>query len=151
QRAGVRRLADGQRLAEDGDGPGVADPGRFTAGVGNLPAVVDQPAPAAVDADLPGFLALTADHDALVRVVTLAAIAHSGDLLPCGAAPSILPGAARHITPERTPAPPVPRRLRDSGSGAGGTGRRRRGARTWRAAGSDRATRPGCGSRSRGP
>jgi hypothetical protein len=38
-----------QRLAEDGDGSGVTDPGRLATVVGDLPALEDQQAPAAVD------------------------------------------------------------------------------------------------------
>src|SRR6185437_5648629 len=68
QRTGLRRLACGQRLAEDGYGSGIADPGGLTSVIGDLPALHDQPVLAAVDADLPGFGALTADHDALVLV-----------------------------------------------------------------------------------
>ena len=40
-----RRLAGIQRLAEDGYGSGVADPGGLTVVVGNLPALKNQPAP----------------------------------------------------------------------------------------------------------
>src|SRR5205823_2745761 len=82
QRTGLRRLAGIQRLAEDGYGSSVADPCSLTAVVGNLPALKDQSAPAAVDADLPGRCAFTADHDALVLVVDLVVIAHPGNFLP---------------------------------------------------------------------
>ena len=64
QRTGLRCLARVERLVEEGDGSGVGNPGSLTAAVGNLPALRDQRAPAAVDADLPGRCAFSADLDA---------------------------------------------------------------------------------------
>jgi hypothetical protein len=44
--------------------PAPVNPGSLTAVAGNLPALRDQRAPAAVDADLPGRCAVSADPDA---------------------------------------------------------------------------------------
>jgi hypothetical protein len=55
QRTGLRCLARVERLVVDGDGSGVGDPGSLTAVAGNLPALRDQRAPAAVEVDLPGL------------------------------------------------------------------------------------------------
>ncbi len=71
-----------QRLVEDGDGSGVADPGRLTAVVGNLPALKDQPVAAAEDADLAGRCAFIGDQDALVFVVDLLLSPIAGTCFP---------------------------------------------------------------------
>jgi hypothetical protein len=67
-----------ERLVEEGDGSGVGDPGSLTAGGSNLPALRDQRGPAAVDADLPGRCAFSADPGARKPAGTLTAIVFLG-------------------------------------------------------------------------
>jgi hypothetical protein len=58
KRTGLRCLAQVEGLAGEGRGCGIVDPGGLAAVVGNLPALTDQGASAAVDAVLPGPLRL---------------------------------------------------------------------------------------------